>query len=95
VDYIECVVSMASRKDGGGKSRSFGWSTGWLPGGKGAVGAKKVLVVVVKEVAGVKGAGVEEVMASVRVWLCLRVWWEMRGARDGLVLREALGLPGS
>ena len=49
MDYIECVVSMASRKDGGGKSRSFGWSTGWLPGGKGAVGAKKVLVVVVKE----------------------------------------------
>ena len=87
MDYIECVVFMASRKDGGGKSRTFGW----LPGGKVVVGAKKVLMVVVKEVAGVKGAGVEGVLDPVRVWLCLRVWQ----MRDGLVLREALGLPGS
>ena len=46
MNYIEWVVSMASRKDGGGESTSSGWSTG-LGEGKGVVGAR--------EVAGVKG----------------------------------------
>ena len=36
--YTEWVVSMASRKDGGGKLMSLGWSTG-LAGGKGVRGA--------------------------------------------------------
>ena len=56
VNYIECVVSIASRKDGGGKSRTFGWSTGLA---EGVVGARE-LVLGVKGVA--KVVGVKEVM---------------------------------
>ena len=53
MNYIECVVSIASRKDGGGKSR---WSTGLA---EGVVGARE-LVLGVKGVA--KVVGVKEVM---------------------------------
>ena len=63
MNYIEWVVSMASRKDGGGKSTTFGWSAG-LAEEKGVVGTR--------EVAGVKGMVVGVVVVVVVVWLWLK-----------------------
>ena len=61
MNYIEWEVSMASRKDGGGKSRTFGWFTGLV---EGVVGARELAT-------GVNGlakvVGVKEVMES--MWL--------------------------
>ena len=51
---------MASRKDGGGKSTTFGWSAG-LAEGKGVVGTR--------EVAGVKGMVVGMVVVVVWLWV--------------------------